>query len=289
MSISIIGNLIFDRLYIHSKKLLENQSNEYSSYIESAGASGNVIRALKKIKKIPSIKIIGNVGDDDEGRLVKKILKSYKVNIKNIITIKNQRTSSALILANKGSSSTTSLVSWGACTQTKFPLNNLSQWNHFMYLDKLKNINDTQLKLCKNLINSADLVSSDLSQFNKNRIYKCLKYIDFLILSEVEAMSFKKDHVSNLSKFIGTKTRQFCIIHTPKKYYVSDGKNVVSIKNTKLIKNIIVLGAGDSFAAAFISEAIKMKNRVFNINDVINIVKIASNITFRLLEKNNYE
>ena len=289
MNISIIGSLIFDKLYIHKEKIKINESNQFLNYIENVGAIGNVAKVLKRINTKITIKIFGNLGDDNEGLLVKKILKLNNLKINNIKALKNCNTSNALILANKTSSTTTSLVKWGACTKIKLSLNNVSKWNHFMYLDKLTNINYRNLDIFKNSINSADLVSSALTYNNKRRVLKCLKLIDFLILSEIEAKSLKKDTLSNTCNFIASKTRQFCIIHTTKNYYISNGTNIAIVKNKLILKNIIVLGAGDTFAAVFISVASKLNKNTFEFDEVKKLVSITSKITGNILKDNYFE
>jgi len=140
-----------------------------------------------------------------------------------------------------------------------------SGWHHIMYLNQIKDA--SFVKEIKEGVISADITSGKML----NREY--FKYIDYLFISGEDIF----DDVENIAK----EVRGWVILHYPNGSYSSNGKESFKLENDP-IENIDVLGAGDFFAASFISEKTKGKN-------VKDCVKYAHSNTTVLLKKRQNE
>ena len=115
-------------------------------------------------------------------------------------------------------------------------------------------------------------------------MFKILKFVDYVFISDVEAESLTKTNDLEKACFEMSKhTKGSVILHTPKCSVVgiNKGKNVSTIK-TNFIKdlNLNVLGAGDIYASAFIENMIKTDK--YNIHKS---VKHSIDYTTSLLQK----
>jgi hypothetical protein len=114
-----------------------------------------------------------------------------------------------------------------------------SKWHHIMYLNHLKDLS---------FINHIDTgtISADISAGGDfERIIPFLNKIDFLFISDEDLFM----DVYELSKKVSGKV----ILHYPSGSLVvgSDGEEIET--QTSVVDNLDVLGAGDIFAASFIS------------------------------------
>ena len=264
--VSIYGNLILDTVHCVSF-FNDGHSNESLKQYKSIGAIGNVVRELKNIDKNLKIFVYSSVGNDDEGSKIifnlNKLGAEHKINIDH-----NNLTSNAVIISDMSLNKRTSIVKWGACTNTLFSDVQPSRWHHIMYLDTLTNLTeDVLISMANDGIVSADLCLNYYTPERKNWIISMLQYINYLIISDEEAKSLTNVFSSGQSKnycneeaafFLGKKVKNYCIIHTPHGSTVSNGKLTKNFK-TKFYrnKNINVLGAGDIFAASFINSILK--------------------------------
>ena len=137
-----------------------------------------------------------------------------------------------------------------------------AEWHHVMYLNQLKN---------KDFIRDLDgIISADLTA-GKMEVLDDLVYIDYLFLSE-------EDLFMDLNKL--AKLVKGCVIlHYPSGSICADGKTQIECK-TEVKKNINVLGAGDTFAACFISNMLKD-------NDIESSLKYAHDKTLKVLLDEN--
>ena len=137
-----------------------------------------------------------------------------------------------------------------------------AEWHHVMYLNQLKN---------KDFIRDLDgIISADLTA-GKMEVLDDLVYIDYLFLSE-------EDLFMDLNKL--AKLVKGCVIlHYPSGSICADGKTQIECK-TEVKKNINVLGAGDTFAACFISNMLKN-------NDIESSLKYAHDKTLKVLLDEN--
>ncbi len=137
-----------------------------------------------------------------------------------------------------------------------------AEWHHIMYLNQLKN---------KNFIKNLDgIISADLTAGTMD-ILDDLKYIDYLFLSE-EDLFMDINELANLVKGC-------VILHYPSGSTCVDKKSTITC-TTEFKKNINVLGAGDAFAACFISSMLKD-------NDIESSLEYAHDKTLKVLLNEN--
>lgn len=134
-----------------------------------------------------------------------------------------------------------------------------SQWHHIMYLNRLEDI--SFLSEIKSGIVSADTTAGDLD------IFDSLPHIDYLFVSD-EDLFFD---INELAKQI----KGWVILHYPGGSYSTDGSRSIT-KTNEIRHNVNVLGAGDTFAACFISSMLKN-------NDMDSSLDYAHQNTIRIL------
>jgi hypothetical protein len=113
-----------------------------------------------------------------------------------------------------------------------------SRWNHIMYLNQLEDTSFMKL-LPKDSIISADITSGGMKKL------ELLKFIDYLFISDEDLFI----DIEELTKMV----KGSVIYHYPAGsiFYTKDGNFETK---TNLIPNLNVLGAGDFFAASFITK-----------------------------------
>lgn len=113
-----------------------------------------------------------------------------------------------------------------------------ASWHHIMYLNALNNAS---------FISSIDsgIISADITAGNCETIFPFLDKIDFLFISD-EDLFMGLDKLASLVK-------GRVILHSPDGSIVTDGKEEHFVTTIKPISSLNVLGAGDIFAASFIS------------------------------------
>ena len=131
----------------------------------------------------------------------------------------------------------------------------------------MPNLEPNSLKdLSENSIISIDLCSSNYGDKTREKILSMLPYVDYVFASSEEGRCLvdkEKDYDTALA--IAKKARGWAVIHSPNGSFISDGLHKhtkgYKVKN-KIQKPVNVLGAGDNFAAAFITKKIQDKNTV---------------------------
>ena len=198
-------------------------------------------------------------------------------------------TSNAVIISDIRKNSRTSIVNWGACKD----LNNLgatknSTWVHLMYIDTLEKISPRDIEnLSKECIVSADLCLGSHTPEQKEKIFKCLEFVDYLIVSDVEAQSLTKGVRNGVwrsycaeesAKILGEIVKKGVIVHSPHgSTTFTSGKKKTFSGEYIGDKSLNVLGAGDIFASSFISS-------MLDTNDVLESVKFAHHHTTNVLK-----
>lgn len=134
-----------------------------------------------------------------------------------------------------------------------------SQWHHIMYLNRLED--KSFLSNIKSGIISADTTAGDMD------ILESLPYIDYLFVSD-EDLSFDIKELAN-------QVKGWVILHYPSGSYSTDGSKTI-VKANNVRHNINVLGAGDTFAACFISSMLRN-------NDMDQALDYAHQNTIRIL------
>jgi len=124
-----------------------------------------------------------------------------------------------------------------------------SKWHHILYLNQLENP--------KFISKLKGTISVDVCR-GKMANLEYLKYVDYLFISDEDLFM----DITELS----TKVRGWVILHTPSGSHCYDGKKSFRT-STEIIKKLNVLGAGDIFAASFISNMLSetsIKNAISN-------------------------
>ena len=124
-----------------------------------------------------------------------------------------------------------------------------SKWHHILYLNHLKNP--------KFIAKLNGTISVDVCRGKMDNL-EYLKYVDYLFISD-------EDLFMDITE-LATKVKGWVILHSPTGSQCYDGKKSFKT-NTELIANLNVLGAGDMFAASFISNMLStnsIKNAVSN-------------------------
>tara|TARA_B100001248_G_C27399010_1_gene468261 strand:- start:4854 stop:5699 length:846 start_codon:yes stop_codon:yes gene_type:complete len=257
------GNLTLDLIMNFEKKIkLSNSNQSYKINMNIGGIANNFQYLRKKYGKIAALDAA--VGNDFQGKYIKD---KFKLDNSEIYLDKNRETSTANIVVDEKSSEKTSFVNWGACKYKEFNKNYKNCWIHFSYVELLKKLKPSYLINLKknNCFISADLCSNFYSGQLKKRLIKIFKLIDFLIISDNEAISFSK--TSNL-KIAAKKMGQYVkrlIMHYPTGSFYIEGKKLI---NYKIAKNLVVNksqklnGAGDIFASEFIYRIFKKKSKI---------------------------
>ena len=263
-TIQTVGNVVIDTM-IH----VENFPNEgiackvKNSFI-CGGASLNIARAYKYFtnKKITVSACYGK----DFFKYIDSDSIDEICNINNTYTDVNA--TKAYVLCCVNNASRTGLVEWGACRATPKMIIDCD-WTHFSYCDTLDDLSKEKIKNI-NGIKSADLTSFDYTEKKRERVKNCLKSMNYIICSPEEASALLEvEDLNSLALQLGTMCKNFVIMHTPEGSYVSDGSTVDFISASHPVnKKFDVVGAGDTFAAAFIKNVLNnTKNR--EIYDVV--------------------
>lgn len=268
--IGLYGNLILDNTYC-VKEYLHEESNICYGKKMSPGAIANVAVAIARLSPELSINVQSKLGQDIPGRYIKKWFASLKKmgynNVNMSITESLKPTSEAVIISDLTDKTRSSIVNWGACQDISVVDGPRSRWSHILYVDKLPNLDLNSLKnLSKDSIISIDLCSSNQSGQTKEKILSMLPYVDYVFASSEEgACLIGEEKEFDTALKIGKLARGWAIIHSPDGSYVSNGshKQTRSYRvQNKIKKSVNVLGAGDNFAAAFITRKIQKETTV---------------------------
>lgn len=271
--VSIYGNLIVDNVY-EVDSFEESTSNNIKDTYTSLGACANVIRELGSLNSNLSISLNSCIGNDSHGKYCKTWIKNfnkiYLGPLHPFLEISKGHTSNALVVSSLNKSTRTGAVKWGACQNMLNFTNHSSAWKHFMYIDKMYNLTENELKkLSKNAIISVDFCLGKHSDIEIKRIKSLLQHVDYVFISENEAHGLTgiRDE-KDMALKLGNISKGICILHTPRASYTSNG-SYMKVFETNYIEDqsLNVLGAGDVFCASFISETIK--NGAGNIEDKI--------------------
>ena len=134
-----------------------------------------------------------------------------------------------------------------------------------MYLNQLEDVSFIS-QIEDNCIVSADLTSGKMNNL------EFLQHIDYLFISD-EDLFMDVEHLAR-------QVKGWVVLHYPDGSYCTDGENSFSTE-TKTLKNINVLGAGDMFAAGFIVRSLVKEH------DIKKCIKFAHENTTKLLLRRN--
>ncbi len=201
---------------------------------------------------------IGELGDDENGRKVLKMLKKEKVKFLGKIE-KNELTGCSIILDSSGGDRTI-LTYKGA--NDEISLSDIKKFKtKWLYLcSSLGKSLQTQKKLAKLLKKRGTKIAFNPSSYliKKENLASLLKLTDILILNREEAQMLTKKK-NNLLEELHKLTKGIVVI-TDKNRLIScyDGRKKYFLKPHK-IKVVERTGAGDAFASGFVAGQIAGK------------------------------
>jgi len=179
------------------------------------------------------------------------------------------RTFDANIIVNKNGSRTSIVREIEKEIEFNIDKLNENEWVHIMYLDCLDKINEKTLKRIKdkNCTVSVDFCLSKHTNNFKQKIKKMQKYIDYIIISNIESNSLPN---LNANKEV--------IIHSPEHVFLKNKNTYIYNMYYKHdIKNS--LGMGDYFSGLIIEN-------IINGNDIIPSVYNVQHRLSKIVENN---
>ena len=262
--IAIAGSILVDNINEISAYPQAGELTKIKSVQKSVGGCvPNVAIDLKRLCPDLTVKAVGKVGDDENGMYVKDVLSMNGVDVENV-SMCADKTSFTEVMSVSGGQRTFftyagASADFGVNDVPMSALNvKMLHLGYFLLLDKIDN-GDGELLLKKakeqGVKTSIDLVSENSDRYSL--VLPCLKYVDNLIINEVEAGALtgiepKKENLIAIARKLkeyGVTER--VIIHTPEVGVCVSEKGVECVPSYALPDNFIVgtTGAGDAFCA----------------------------------------
>ena len=262
--IAVAGSILVDKINEISAYPKSGELTQIKSVQKSVGGCvPNVAIDLKRICPDLTIKAVGKVGDDENGKYVLETFAQNGVDCKNVV-FDNESTSFTEVMSIAGGQRTFftyagASANFGVDDVDLAALNvKMLHLGYFLLLDKIDN-GDGELLLKKakeqGVKTSIDLVSENSDRYSL--VLPCLKHVDNLIINEVEAGALtsiepKKENLVKIAqklKAYGVSER--VIIHTPEMGVCVSEKGVECVPSYEIADNFIVgtTGAGDAFCA----------------------------------------
>lgn len=262
--IAIAGSILVDDINEISAYPQAGELTKIKSVQKSVGGCvPNVAIDLKRICPELTVKAVGKVGADENGEYVKEVLSKNGVDIENV-SVAEDKTSFTEVMSVLGGQRTFFTY---AGASAGFGLNDVPMaalnvkmlhLGYFLLLDKIDN-GDGELLLKKakeqGVKTSIDLVSENSDRYSL--VLPCLKYVDNLIINEVEAGALtgiepKKENLVEIAqKLKANGVSERVIIHTPEIGVCVSNTGVEAVPSYSLPENFVVgtTGAGDAFCA----------------------------------------
>lgn len=262
--IAVAGSILVDNINEISAYPNAGELTKIKNVQKSVGGCvPNVAIDLKRICPELTVKAVGKIGADENGEYVKEVLSQSGVDIENI-SVGEDKTSFTEVMSVTGGQRTFftyagASAGFGINDVPMSALNvRMLHLGYFLLLDKIDN-GDGELLLKKakeqGIKTSIDLVSENSDRYKL--VLPCLKYVDNLIINEVEAGALtgiepKKENLVEIAqklKAYGVVER--VIIHTPEIGVCVSENGVQRVPAYALPDNFIVgtTGAGDAFCA----------------------------------------
>ena len=262
--IAIAGSILVDNINEISAYPSAGELTKIKGVQKSVGGCvPNVAIDLKRICPDLIVKAVGKIGADENGDYVKEVLSKNGVEIEDIAVGTNKPSCTEVMSVTGGQR--TFFTYAGASSDfgvNDVPMSALNvkmlHLGYFLLLDKIDN-GDGELLLKKakeqGVKTSIDLVSENSDRYSL--VLPCLKYVDNLIINEVEAGALtgiepKSENLVKIAqklKACGVSER--VIIHTPEMGVCVSEKGVECVPSYALPDNFIIgtTGAGDAFCA----------------------------------------
>ena len=262
--IAVAGSILVDKINEISAYPQAGELTKIKSVQKSVGGCvPNVAIDLKRICPELTVKAVGKVGADENGEYVKEVLSKNGVDIENV-SVAEDKTSFTEVMSVSGGQRTFFTY---AGASAGFGLNDVPMaalnvkmlhLGYFLLLDKIDN-GDGELLLKKakeqGVKTSIDLVSENSDRYSL--VLPCLKYVDNLIINEVEAGALtviepKKENLVEIAqKLKANGVSERVIIHTPEIGVCVSNTGVEAVPSYSLPEDFVVgtTGAGDAFCA----------------------------------------
>lgn len=245
------------------------------------GCSNNVLTDLAALQSGIPLYAGGCIGNDRYGKMILEACKKYGIDTRNMKILDDVPTSYTDVMAEiGGSASRTFFHCQGA--NGRFGINEILRCNtgakifHLGYLLLLPELDKPDpeygtaaakaLKYLKNkgYETSVDVVSEEGDRFRKI-ILPCLKYIDYLIINEVEAGGCLGMNLRNMDGSVNIEKIRYatselmrgtdikvCVIHYPEGGYARSCTGEDAEIESEMVppeKIVSAIGAGDAFCA----------------------------------------
>ena len=262
--IAVAGSILVDEINEISAYPNAGELTKIRSLKKSVGGCvPNVAIDLKRICPDLSVKAVGKVGMDENGNYVKDVLSQNGVDIENV-SIGKDKTSFTQVMSVTGGQRTFFTYAGASADfgENDVPMSALNvkmlHLGYFLLLDKIDNGDGEKILKSAQEIGvktSIDLVSENSDRYSI--VLPCLKYVDNLIINEVEAggltgLAPTMEHLVGMAvrlKDFGVKER--VIIHTPEVGVCVSKNGIQLVPAYDLPSDFIVgtTGAGDAFCA----------------------------------------
>ncbi len=262
--IAVAGSILVDKINEISAYPCSGELTQIKSVQKSVGGCvPNVAIDLKRICPELTVKAVGKIGDDENGKYVTEVFKANGVIYENV-TLGEDATSFTEVMSITGGQRTFftyagASADFGINDAPMSALNvKMLHLGYFLLLNKVDN--GDGLKILKNAQEKGVKTSIDLVSENSDRyslVLPCLPYVDNLIINEVEAGKLtgiepSKENlllIAKKLKELGVQER--VIIHTPEIGICVSEAGAVFVPSYSLPDGFIkgTTGAGDAFCA----------------------------------------
>lgn len=262
--IAVAGSILVDEINEISAYPRAGELTKIKNAQKSVGGCvPNVAIDLKRLCPNLMVKSVGKVGADENGEYVKKVLSQNGVDVENV-SVGAEKTSFTQVMSVTGGQRTFftyagASADFGEKDVSMSALNvKMLHLGYFLLLDKIDNGDGEKiLKAAQEagVKTSIDLVSENSDRYSL--VVPCLKYVDNLIINEVEAgkicgidpLEGNLPEIAKTLKSMGVRER--VIIHTPDLGLCYSENAMCMVHSYKLPDGYIqgTTGAGDAFCA----------------------------------------
>lgn len=262
--IAFLGTIIVDKINEINSYPREGELAQINSLkVSVGGCVPNDAISVKTLCPSLSVYAVGRIGRDEEGEYALNVLKNKGIDVSGVV-VGSDKTNFTEVMSVKGGQRTFfSYAGVGAdfCFNDvdfdKLPVKML----HLGYFLLLKKVDEGEgVKILKRARELGIKTSIDLVTENSNRyslVVPCLKYVDNLIINEVEASKLTGIEISNSNlklmaqKLMDLGVNERVIIHTPEVGVCLSRNGFSYLPSYDLPKGYIkgTTGAGDAFCS----------------------------------------